>query len=72
MPGQPTYGVGGRHPGYGTYLCFPGGFTKDSGGYDPVVKALLLNLGKRIVELPEELEVNETKVNWHQWRKKKR
>ena len=35
----------------------------------PVVKALVLNLGKRIVELTEELEVNETKSSWRQWQK---
>ncbi|MDP7241243.1 MAG: cyclic nucleotide-binding domain-containing protein [Rhodospirillales bacterium] len=38
---------------------------------NPVVKALVLNLGKRIVELTDELEVNETKASWRQWQKHK-
>ena len=38
---------------------------------NPVVKALVVNLGKRIVELTEELEVNETKASWRQWQKHK-
>jgi CRP/FNR family transcriptional regulator, cyclic AMP receptor protein len=36
---------------------------------NPVVKALMVNLGKRIVELTDELEVGGSKINWHQWRK---
>jgi CRP-like cAMP-binding protein len=33
---------------------------------NPVVKTLVLNLGKRIVELTDELEVNETKARCRQ------
>jgi CRP/FNR family cyclic AMP-dependent transcriptional regulator len=39
-------------------------FLRILGDASPVVKALVLNLGKRIVELTEELEVNETKASW--------
>lgn len=34
----------------------------------PVVKAMMLNLGKRIIELTDDLEGDKNKVNWQQWR----
>jgi hypothetical protein len=45
------------------------GFVRILEDANPVVKALVLNLGKRIVELTDELEVNETKASWRQWQK---
>ena len=44
-------------------------FIRILGDASPVVKALVSNLGKRIVELTEELEVNETKASWRLWHK---
>jgi len=37
---------------------------------NPIVKTLMLNLGKRVIDITEELEIGSNEINWHQWERK--